>query len=214
MGQEATFASALCTRKNARVQGSKTGGTGGGGVGGFGVGGVWFVGGVWEIGGWEGERGGWCENLEFRDMRSGSVPNVEASDLAILKSERRAHHRLVVHCARALDGAPAKACASRSRGRTSTAAVRGNPRHHSLSRWRARGQRRACEIDLRGARPAPRLVRRSVWNGRSPAPTSMVCCGMDGEGSGGMMLGPSRPAASYLPVWSVTTHRLDTRADK
>ena len=37
----------------------------------------------------------------------------------------------------------------------STTAVRGLLWHRSLSGARARGQRRACEIDLRGARPAP-----------------------------------------------------------
>jgi hypothetical protein len=37
----------------------------------------------------------------------------------------------------------------------STTAMRGLSWHRSLSGARARGQRRACEIDLRGARPAP-----------------------------------------------------------
>ena len=58
----------------------------------------------------------------------------------------------------------------------STTAVRGLLRHHSLSRWRARGQRRACEIDLRGARPAPAACAALcvAMDGRRQ-PTSMVC---------------------------------------
>ena len=44
---------------------------------------------------------------------------------------------------------------ARQQSQVSTTAVRGLLWHRSLSGGRARGQRRACEIDLRGARPAP-----------------------------------------------------------
>ena len=64
----------------------------------------------------------------------------------------------------------------------STTAVRGLSWHRSLSGRRARGQRRACEIDLRGARPAPAACAALcvAMDGRRQ-PTSMVCwCRSDG----------------------------------
>ena len=55
----------------------------------------------------------------------------------------------------------------------STTAVRGLSWHRSLSGARARRQRRACEIDLRGARLRQQLVRRSVWQWRWSAAASV-----------------------------------------
>ena len=75
--------------------------------------------------------------------------------------------------------------------------------HRSLERARARGQRRACEIDLRDARPAP-------------AACAALCVAMDGGRAAdvdGLLVPIDRRRLGAAPAMMVPTRRGATQHD-